>query len=330
MDQQSEDELSDVSSNDDVLVAREPLRDVEAVVAYEARKRRAGAPTQPTRPNTGVRDEEVVLRGGFLRDPVILGGCRMVEGRKFMPLLKAEGALINFLTPFRQSDRPLKHTRIIERLQQLRNEAQAKLGHEPHPDGKIDPANMLEVEDAPRRKPSKKKRKTPQRVMPEIVDIVVEEAEGLEPWSVTVLVEKSLQVAPSIEATDANMLALFVRAQADMETALPPRQRYGADAPASERKAPKGPDGQKEYWIATAARWRRKLLVKPGPQEEEAPEPMDVEQIEDSGARSSRDKRIRYKVLTRKATDAGDGAKDQHGGALPPLPEEGADTFADD
>ena len=90
-------------------------------------------------PSVGLAEDEVVLRGGFLKAPVVIGGCRLVHGATYFPLLKGDPVISNFLSPRPCDKRPLRGTRLPEELQKLRNDFILTMG--------VDPAERDSVDD---------------------------------------------------------------------------------------------------------------------------------------------------------------------------------------
>ena len=85
-------------------------------------------------PAVGLAMDELVLRGGFLKNPVILPACQVVGGALYFPLLKSDPVLSNFLSPMPCNRRPLRATRVPEELQKLRNAFILNRGEEAEPD----------------------------------------------------------------------------------------------------------------------------------------------------------------------------------------------------
>ena len=83
-------------------------------------QRRLGCGLAPAEVGLGLLSTEVVLRGGFLLEPVIIGGCKVSDGRVFMPLLKGDSRLSNILTDEQGHKRPLSRTLVFETIQKLR------------------------------------------------------------------------------------------------------------------------------------------------------------------------------------------------------------------
>ena len=83
-------------------------------------QRRGGGGHDPSAAQLGLLETEVVLRGGFLQEPVIIGGCKVLDGRVFMPLLKGDIRLSNFLTDEPSGQRPLSRSLVFETIQKLR------------------------------------------------------------------------------------------------------------------------------------------------------------------------------------------------------------------
>ena len=69
-----------------------------------------------------VEETEMVLRGGYLRGPVVATGLRCVDGRMYMYLAKSSLFLCNFLAVELARKKPLAKSFVFERIAQARND----------------------------------------------------------------------------------------------------------------------------------------------------------------------------------------------------------------
>ena len=100
-------------------LAQQPSRMAPKAALAGTTSRRGGG-YDPAAAHLGLLETEVVLRGGFLQQPVIIGGCKVSDGRVFLPLLKGDMRLSNFLTDEPSGTRPLSRSLVFETIQKLR------------------------------------------------------------------------------------------------------------------------------------------------------------------------------------------------------------------
>jgi hypothetical protein len=246
-----------------------PSRRVLAMLALmEGQRPSASLGTLPT---------ELVLRGGLLKGPVVLTGLQIVMEKQFVVLRKTDKILNGFLTGLPASGRPLAHTLIMEKLQQLRNskgkdllaELQNPAGEEA---GAIVPVVIGEVDDLGLDIPvdvvvsvhpvGKRLRGTSIRAarsqLPMTAVVSVERPHG-SMWQPVLLLDVAHK-APAMECTAANFQALFELVQADLAEGTCHRKPYGSDCPLPVAKAPRRyPDGSREYWVRN--KWVRKTKL---------------------------------------------------------------------
>ena len=310
--------------------------------------RRSGLAKNALPVSVGLAPDEVIVRGGWLREPTMVGGCINIDGRNFLPLLKGDKRLCNWLTPFRGMDRPLSRTTIVEELQELRNNLIRSGASGTSDDDKRDYARdlLLVKRDARRRTPEEKAQDA--SGSPKIGEIVLQK-EGFPDWTLSVVLDRFIRMAPAIEMTDENVQQLFERVNHDLEAGGHKREAHGSGSPA-DRKRPKGPaDGPREYWLASAKRWVKKELVNKEEEEEDHMEERTGATTEagsstavvafeaegpPGGARPHRGSRKAYRTLLRRGTDATPPRRRLRkrrsgscGSAVPPLDEGSADPF---
>ena len=99
----------------------------------------------------GLLRTEIVIRGGFLSKPEVLGNVITVEGKSFVPLWRSCPVLNKFLTPQSSCLRPLKDTSIFETLREKREAVRltlAETGPADEAEAEVDPADAFDL-DAP-------------------------------------------------------------------------------------------------------------------------------------------------------------------------------------
>lgn len=204
-------------------------------------------------PGLGLAEDEIVLRGGFLKSPAIYGGCTEVGGAMFMPLLKSDPVFSNFLSPRPCNKRPLRGTTVPEELQKLRNQFIVTKGEDQEAD---DYAKDLGLGgEAPSKKRRVYKDKA-EKTLPPTVEVVYKK-EGFADWRVRLKVDKWVRYAPAMEVTAENLQALFERVRADLEDGGVKRERFGG--PVGAARQPKGPREKRRFWIGTKWLEKRRL-----------------------------------------------------------------------
>jgi hypothetical protein len=216
----------------------------------------------PTLPiTTGVAETELVVRGGYLKAPEVFTQLKLVDGSKFMYLVKSSHQLSKFLSREATHKRPLAKTDVFERLQKLRDDRYRAFlvgeGDGPGAPTEADPCEQLCLDSIVATSPAKL---PPRRLLSSLRQQVPSQAEvvmprqGQEPWRVTVLLERATK-AVAIEATSANLHALFELVDNDLTCNVTRRKRYGADA--TSRPIPHGPKECRKY--AVGRKWVTKI-----------------------------------------------------------------------
>lgn len=190
-------------------------------------------------------DPEVVLRGGHLDKPTLLGNLTIVEGHKFVHLWKGCPILNKFLTGKSAMHRPLANSSAIENLAAKRNEAFRDILADEEDGGEEadDPVDALGLDeeddvmlDKNRKgqgKAAKRKKYLPIRMkmMSRPSFLPVEVQGGFAPrgesapWRPLVLLEVA-STAPAMEATSENFKALFGLVASELAGGLQKRERY--------------------------------------------------------------------------------------------------------
>ena len=207
----------------------------------------------------GLAASEMVVRGGRLSEPMVFANLLVdEEGRRFLKLRKAHEGLCRFLTGRGSWISPLAGSSVFETLRVRRNEVLAALvaeAFEPEAgDEEVDPMALLGVDEAvafeagslSRR--ARKLRWTAAQTTRKAVTV------SLEPdFEFQVLVDSS-QSSPSVEVTASSLWKIFQLVNRDLE--VPPRTKKASKPVAS--RAPRGPQGKREYWDDSRSRWVQK------------------------------------------------------------------------
>jgi len=229
----------------------------------------------------GLEPGEIVLRGGFLKTPAVLGGTVTVLNKPFVYLWRTAGTLQDFLSPAAAFKRPLKNCAVFDRLAALRNaefqkikaalEREGEAAGDSQQSGKSEAwHDDLDLDDGPASSPDPKrprkrgqKSKTEAALMPKTVQVVYERP-GKSPWEPILLLEPARRAA-AMEATAENFQILFDL----VNYGLPAdKAASGASSPsraqvADEGRGPKArllADGSREYFIR--GRWVRKTRME--------------------------------------------------------------------
>ena len=239
-----------------------------------------------------VTDTEMVIRGGYLRGPVVATGLRVVDGRTYMYLVKSSLLLNNFFAVQPARKKPLAKCLMFERIAQARNDkykALVKGSSGAHPGAALaatgpnvvtDPCDLLDMDldpmgdlgiDAgpppPGGEPKGERSKKAPRYHKKARTAVSPAAEisvplsGRPDWKVWVLMEVANK-APAIEATEDNMQLLFDVIDNEVQFGGIRRPRHGSET-AGSRPKPRGPREKREY--AVGRRWVTKIPVGEAP-----------------------------------------------------------------
>jgi hypothetical protein len=208
--------------------------------------------TLPPVANTGLLPGELVVRGGRLRSPMILGNLRDATGRRFLDLHKDDDFLCEFLSGKQRFKRPFTGWPLFDQLRDLRNSYCKKaladlLSMEP-----------LEGTHSEEKPTDLKAPKSVRRAsfwdlakLPLVMTFSFTDDALPEPWEFAALVEIGMK-AISIEATTPNfntMTRLFHAWSLDQE-----RQSSGTRQlrrAKSDSKKPRGSPHSRVYHIAS-------------------------------------------------------------------------------
>jgi hypothetical protein len=237
--------------------------------------------------SVGCQTSEIVVRGGYLKEPRVFTRLQCVNGKAFLMLWKSSRELVAFLSNEPAFKRPLSKTLVFETLASLRHEACRKLlaeraapvQVEAAPGASTDDfalslgldsgsaaimdeagpalADVAEESGTKRRKRLRREReKLIRRQMPATVEVEYPR-DGREPWRVLMLAAGG-NVAPAIEATAANLQTLFELVDVQILGGDVRRSRFGAGCE-EPKKGPHGPQAQRSYWISSLRRWVTKI-----------------------------------------------------------------------
>lgn len=229
-----------------------------------------------------------------MKGPVILGGLREVNGKLYLPLLKGDPVLSNFLSPRPCNTRPLRATQVPEELQHLRNTF--IMGRGEVEEQEEDFATDLALGGATGQKRRIRKEKAEKLLPPTVV--VMHSKAGFPDWPARVLVDKWVRLAPAMEVCEFNFQSLFDRVRADLEDGEVKRARHGGAAGAARK--PKGPREKRRFW--KGSKWLEKRQLRPAVG---AATGLDPPEAVAAGASSAaRVKRTKYRTLLIAPSDA--------------------------
>ena len=214
----------------------------------------------------GCVDTELVLRGGYLKAPMVMTRLSVVDGDQYMSLWKSSPELAKFLFHGCSHSKQLKHMKVFETLACLRNAAikasQIALVLSPADSAEPDLADQLDLDAehvsatgvAGTVRSRKMSFAKASKLLPRTVMVTCKRA-GQLPWQPRVLVEAPHK-APAIQATSENLQILF--------SIVDNEATHGGDdtdAPVARKaiKEPRGGKGDREYW--NGKHWLRKTVV---------------------------------------------------------------------
>lgn len=228
---------------------------------------------------------EVVLRGGFLKGPVVVTGLTCVGGRMYLYLSKSNNVLLsNFFSKEPARNRPLAKTLMFERIAELRDakyKALVKDAHTvavnvPEATGQLvvtdpcddlgldaDPVSDLfgeatgpSVAGKPKAKANAKRRvrRKARLSVPPAAELSFNRA-GQPDWTFWSLMEPANK-APAIEVTAENLQALFELVDNEISHGGVRRPQHGSSSQGL-RPCPRGPPDRREYCIGS--RWVIKM-----------------------------------------------------------------------
>jgi len=235
---------------------------------------------------TGLASSEMIVRGGYLKGPIVLQRLKEVAGKKFMYLTKTGGgsvALTRFLSKEPPRKRPLAKTNVFENIAKLRDakfrafsassaatcpEVAKATG--PAATGQEGDAcdalgleeDSVEALDQPKAMMRSKKRlhKKDKVAVPPSAEVCYERP-GQPPWTFHVLLEGAAR-CPTMEATQPNLQMLLTLVDDDITHGATRRAKHGV-ATASTRPPPRGEPGRRSY--AVGRKWVTKITA-PGPE----------------------------------------------------------------
>jgi hypothetical protein len=218
----------------------------------------------------GCQTTEQVIRGGYLKHPLVITGLREAGGKQFIRLSKNSRDLHHFLCKEALCRRPLARSLVFEKMAELRNEAYQMLLKEmsesavPLAGSAVeDLAALLDLDGEANVASvpclgTGKRRVSNQRLhvqLPATVQVSVERL-GQEPWVVELLADPA-RVAPSMEVSAENFASLFALVDADVSNGDVRRKPHGAARDETNRKGPRGPKDARQYFIK--GKWVTKM-----------------------------------------------------------------------
>lgn len=240
----------------------------------------------------GLQPTELVLRGGGLKGPAVLGGLRIEDGIAFAAISTKDHGMHEFLTGAPVYRRRLTGNRTLRELAVLRNTARADAGRQAVIQGDaegppaVDLSSQLGLDaEAPVQTELEQRRvarsmKYGQAALPKVTTVQFER-EGVESWSVKILLNGGKE-AVYMEALSANFNRLYTLVQADISNKEKQQPRG--------EKPPRGQKNKRQYWRKDRKRWVEKQKVPQGP---------DTSHVKCD----SPSKKYKYVTLTRKPSD---------------------------
>jgi len=226
-------------------------------------------PVQPIK--LGRLPSEVVLRGGYLKQPVILTRLTTVEGKRFVYLWKGCPDLNRFLTGVPVCKRPLASCHVFEQIAEQRNETyRQKLADLKGAGGAVDDpkasrldadgdaVESLGLDDTASKTSPVDVRNARMRVFKKVkgqvqrMEAVSIDHPGLDSWRPLVLMEPATK-APAMEATAGNFSALFALVDHELTHGNATKQERHRAVKADTR-LPRGPPGDREYFVCPHSR----------------------------------------------------------------------------
>lgn len=217
----------------------------------------------------GCKPTEVVIRGGYLKQPLVLTGLSVVGGQQFFGLAKTSRVLNRFLCKEPLCKRPLARTLVIEKLAILRNDAYQKALAETKVSQEVavvmdhdltaglnldmDTDVMVASESSPGKRRVSNRRFLAQ--MPSTVRVLMDRADS-DPWEPVLLAEPATK-APSMEASAENFASLFALVDADVSNGDVRREAHGTTRDELSRRGPRGPKDARQYFIR--GKWITKI-----------------------------------------------------------------------
>ena len=235
---------------------------------------------------------EVVLRGGYLKDPAVLTRLRVVEGRHFLPLWKSCPVLNKFLTGQPSCRRPLAKSMVFEAVTDAKNKAweeeiaALRTGEVPQPTDDLVSALDLGDEQASALPSGQRRRKRPlsQRALRHQVPNISRLSlvrEGKAVWEPCVVMDQPTKAA-SLEMTADNLRTLLEWVGDDRAEGEVKRERFGTGVTRTERQHPRVTPTAREYFVR--GRWVKKLRKAT----DSAATPLGIADVEPSGCLAER------------------------------------------
>jgi hypothetical protein len=211
---------------------------------------------EATAATVGLSRTEIVVRGGFLSKPEVLGNIITVEGKLFVPLWRSCPVLNKFLTPESSCLRPLKDVTIFETLKEKREAARLALvaaGRVEDETAEVDPADALGL-DAPASAPKQQRDRCAARskLSRELLELTAKYVTlelhrgGHEPWCPCVLLGDRAH-AIAMEATQPNFCMLWTVVQEEIAAVGP--EAAALREPLRAAFSPRGAPGSRQYWL---------------------------------------------------------------------------------
>ena len=218
--------------------------------------------------SVGCLPTELVLRGGYLKEPVVVSDLLVFEGLQYVTLYKVAPVLNKFLAGLASCKRPLAKSLLFETLAAKRNELIEEKKRSVQAGGMAaifgdttDLAAGLGLDDGASEPPSAKKARRRHVPVKRVIELLPETAVVTlerpgQTWEVRMLLESRTK-APSVEATAENFAAMFEWVQAEFEGGSSRRRKHGASEPPV--REPRGQKGAREYLVRN--KWVKKVAA---------------------------------------------------------------------
>jgi len=203
---------------------------------------------------TGLLDTEMVLRGGGLSEPVVLGGLKEVDGAYFVTIRKHDTTMHRFLTGKACHASLLTVSPVLDGLASLRASARAReakgVKEEAPATDEPDPTELLGLDAGTRTPKLVRLRRSDLLKFSNIVPVEFKR-DGFPTWEVRLLMAAGRE-AIAMEASAANFSALYAFVQDDLGARV---AKASMGRGTTAERAPRGSQGSREYWRKDRKAW---------------------------------------------------------------------------
>lgn len=232
-----------------------------------------GTMAEPIAFAVGLLSTELVMRGGFLKKPVLLQGLQCEEGKQFLYLWKNSNELSQCFGNALACKRPLVGTVAFEKVLAARNAKYTAMmqellhGGQPDDDEDRPPVDLgLDMDDdelaatagpsggaivpvgLAKLAASRRTHRALKRQLPKTASVSIDMGSDLPPWTPCLLMEDCKKAA-AMEVTPHNLEMLFRLVRQDLDVGGIKRERYGSSHPTGSRPPPRGPAHARQYAV---------------------------------------------------------------------------------